>query len=150
MNINGYNFVLIYKIKPKKKTNGRIIQLQPQNRYKNRKTIALNKYGTGRFCQFRIPVDIEQSGVYVIIVNKKCKYVGECENLSSRYNMGYGQISPRNCFINGQETNCRVNKLILKEARAGKEIKLWFLKTTDYKHIEQKLRDNLLWPWNKI
>lgn len=150
MNLNGYNFVSICKIMPERSAEGLIIKFQPQSRYKNRKTIALNKYGAGRFCRFRIPSNINKSGVYIITVNKEYKYVGECEDLSSRYNMGYGQISPRNCFVGGQETNCRINKLILKEACAAKEIRLWFLKTANYKKIEQKLRASLLWPWNRI
>ena len=150
MNINGYNFRIICNVTPERDMNGKIVQYQPQGRYKNRRKIALNQYGDGNFCKFRIPANINRCGVYVITVGADRKYVGECENLSSRFNTGYGQISPRNCFVMGQETNCRINKLIFSEADKGREVNLWFLATDDYQRIEKQLRAQLNWPWNKI
>lgn len=149
MNLNGYKFVLICTIEPEKNTEGKVLQFEPQDNYDNKKAIRLNKYGMGKFCRFRIPANINRSGVYILTVNKEYKYVGECEDLSIRFNMGYGQISPRNCFTGGQETNCRINKLILEEALSGRDIKLWFLQTADYKRIEQVLRSKMLGQWNR-
>jgi hypothetical protein len=42
--------------------------------------------------------------------------------LSARFNAGYGNISPKNCFKGGQETNCRVNNLVHSAALAGERI----------------------------
>ena len=46
------------------------------------------------------------------------RYVGECANLSARFNVGYGNISPKNCFSGGQETNCRLNNLLYEAVLA--------------------------------
>jgi hypothetical protein len=64
--------------------------------------------------------------------------------------MGYGIISPRNCFKGGQETNCRVNNLVYEAASAGLKISLWFLQTGDYKAVESKLRATMEPEWNRI
>jgi hypothetical protein len=77
-------------------------------------------------------------------------YIGECVNLSSRYNAGYGQISPRNCFVGGQETNCRINNLIYGEATHSHKIELWFHQSDHYKSIEAELRKELNPAWNRI
>lgn len=77
-------------------------------------------------------------------------YVGECKNLTARFNTGYGQISPRNCFVGGQETNCRINKLILSEAVQGHGVRLWFMQTAAYKTIEMELRSIRRLPWNRV
>jgi hypothetical protein len=90
------------------------------------------------------------SGVYAIVIGKKVKYIGECSNLSVRYNTGYGIISPRKCFKGGQETNCRINKLICRAAKTNHKISLWFLKTKNYKAIEKQLRTYIEPEWNKI
>jgi hypothetical protein len=63
--------------------------------------------------------------------------------------MGYGTISPRNCFVGGQETNCRLNNLILQEASTGAKISLWFLPSDEYKAIEQELRASERPDWNE-
>jgi len=107
-------------------------------------------YGKGPFGKFRIPNNYNVSGVYAVVVEGELKYIGECLNLSSRYNMGYGIISPRNCFVGGQETNCRLNNLIYQTANAGRKISLWFMQTKDYKAIERKLRASDPPEWNRI
>lgn len=94
----------------------------PQSRYNNGKNLPVNRYGQGPFCKFRIPNGQHYSGVYAVMVGRQVKYIGECENLSSRFNMGYGNISPRNCFRGGQETNCRLNNLICEVAKRGESI----------------------------
>jgi hypothetical protein len=38
-------------------------------------------------------------------VDESKEYVGECRDLVKRFNSGYGQISPRNCFVGGRRTN---------------------------------------------
>jgi hypothetical protein len=120
----------------------------PQGDYANANGLRLNKYGNGPFCQFRLPADLVVEGVYALIVNDSVKYVGECESLASRYNIGYGQISPRNCYEGGQNTNCKVNNLILQLAEKGEVVHLWFHLTDNRKTIERGLLSTLTPPWN--
>jgi hypothetical protein len=90
-------------------------------------------------------------GVYILTVNGEPYYVGECENLSKRYNTGYGQISTRNCFKGGQSTNCRINKLIFEAYNNSSKVELWFLKTDRHKEIEAELIPimNVREKWNR-
>jgi hypothetical protein len=60
----------------------------------------------------------------------------KCANLSARFNAGYGNISPKNCFKGGQETNCRLNNLLHAALLGGQRISLWFFQTVEYKSIE--------------
>jgi hypothetical protein len=103
-----------------------VAEVNPQSRYANTKQLGLNKYGAGPFCKFAISSTYAECGVYAITVNAQVMYIGECVNLSSRYNAGYGQISPRNCYSGGQETNCRINNLIYEEATNSHDIECGF------------------------
>jgi hypothetical protein len=82
-------------------------------------------------------------------VYENAAYVGETENLTVRYNNGYGRISPRNCFQGGQSANCRVNNLILDAAKNGHRIELWFTKSSDRKTLEERLIARIRPPWNR-
>lgn len=84
------------------------------------------------------------------MVDEEVRYVGECTNLSARFNAGYGNISPKNCFKGGQETNCRLNNPIKMAARAGKDISLWFFQTADHKSVEAFLRTRLDAAWDRV
>jgi hypothetical protein len=118
--------------------------------YANVRGDPLNRYGAGPFCKFVIPRTFRQSGVYLIFAGDDLKYVGECANLSARFNAGYGNISPKNCFKGGQETNCRLNNLIYAATTSGKPLALWFHATPDYKAVEVVLRSKLRAPWNRV
>jgi len=150
MAIGRYQFSKVCDIEPLRNSAGEILELLPQERYENVQKLPLNNYGTGPYCKFKIPRNINDSGVYAIVVDDDVKYIGECVNLSSRYNMGYGNISPRNCFVGGQETNCRINNLILSAAVSGKNISLCFLKADNYKSIEAELRCQVHLDWNRV
>jgi hypothetical protein len=139
MKICQYEFAHICDIEPQKEKNGLVTSFAPQDRYKHKNRLPLNKYGAGNFCKFTIPKGYKVSGVYAILINKELKYIGECVNLSSRFNSGYGNISPRNCFKGGQETNCRINKLIYNAAKNGDDISLLFLNTGNHRTIENGL-----------
>jgi len=148
--IGGYDFRYICNIEPEREINGKVLAFMPQSRFENENHVALNKYGKGPFCKFKIPRNLEFPGVYALMEESDLKYIGECVELSASYNMGYGNISPRNCFIGGQETNCRINNLIFQQISAGLEISLWFFFTINYKSIESRLRALLLPSWNRI
>jgi hypothetical protein len=148
--IGGYDFRFICTIEPERKPSGEVLTFMPQTSFVNKNGLPLNKYGNGPFCKFKIPRNIEYPGIYALMEASDVKYIGECIALSSRYNMGYGNISPRNCFIGGQETNCRINNLILRQISAGSEITLWFLNTSNHKSLESQLRALLSPSWNRI
>ena len=148
--MGGIDFEHVCDIAPRRTTDGVIEAFMPQSRYANRRGLPLNTYGAGPFCKFAIPSSYPVSGVYIISLDGELLYVGETANLSKRFNAGYGNISPRNCFAGGQQTNCRVNSLILAAASAGRSIALWFHSTHDYKVREAALRSALRWTWNKI
>jgi hypothetical protein len=150
LEIGNVPFQFVCDIEPKTNPDGSVCKFMPQERYANERQLSLNRYGKGPFCKFKIPVNWNYSGVYALIVDEAVRYIGECVNLSSRYNMGYGNISPRNCFVGGQETNCRINSLIFSEARQQNRITLWFYRTTDYKTVESRLRAELQLDWNRI
>lgn len=137
-------------IEPLRGTDGSLRQHMPQERYKNARNLPLNRYGSGPFCKFTIPSRFQVSGVYVLTLDGAPQYVGECANLSARFNAGYGNISPKNCFKGGQETNCRLNSLLYTALLAGQRISLWFFRTADYKSLELTLRGTLRLTWNRI
>lgn len=147
--ILGIRFKLICNITPEIDSNGNPKEYMPQDKYRNEFGIPLHKYGKGPFCKFKIPSNIKETGVYVVLVNGQAKYVGECEDLSKRWNAGYGNISPRNCYIRGQPTNCRINNLMLGAFRLDHNIELLFCKTDNRFQVEKGLILKLQPEWNK-
>lgn len=129
MKIAGYDFHYVCDIELLRETDGTVRRFMPQDRYRNARNLSLNTYGAGPFCKFKIRNGSPTCGVYVLTVDDKVRYVGECANLTARFNAGYGNISPKNCFNGGQETNCRLNSLIYAEAQAESRLSLWFFHT---------------------
>lgn len=150
LSLGDYDFERVCTLEVERDQEGNIIEHLPQNRYSKAETTPLNRYGSGPFVRFKISSRLQRCGVYVLTVNEVPKYVGEAANLSKRYNMGYGNISPRNCFKGGQETNCRLNNAIFREVSQGSEVALWFYPTADYKAVELELRDEHRFEWNKV
>jgi hypothetical protein len=150
MNFAGYEFEFVGDIEPVREADGSVRQLMPQGRYKNSRNLPLNRYGAGPFCKFTITNRRPMNGVYVFSINGTARYVGECAKLSARFNAGYGNISPKNCFRGGQETNCRLNNLVYLAAAAGERISLWFFKTDDYKATEAVMRSKMKPVWNRM
>lgn len=112
----------------------------PQSRYVNTRNLPLHKYGAGPFCKFSVPPNAYgKTGVYAVLFDGVAKYVGECEDLGRRFNMGYGNISPRNCFEGGQQTNCRINHHVLMEGKKGSSAELFFHETEDRFRLESTL-----------
>lgn len=150
MLIGKVSFDFVCEIKPERKPAGNIDKYFPQSRYANKKNLPPNKYGQGPFCYFSIPeVYSGKSGVYLIKVDENIVYIGECVDFEDRFNTGYGIISPRNCFEGGQETNCRINNLILQTSESGSKISLYFCETSNRKSIESQLIDELKPEWNR-
>ena len=150
LKISNYEFDFVCKITPELEADASPKKFFPQERYDNKKNLKLNKYGKGPFCKFSIDRKYSfKTGVYVILVDDLIEYVGECDDLFKRFGMGYGNISPRNCFEGGQPTNCRINSDILSVFKLKKSIQLYFLETNDRFRIEHELIINLSTSWNK-
>jgi hypothetical protein len=81
----------------------------------------LNAYGDGVYCKFMtVPSPLaEQKGVYCFCIAGKVVYVGRSRaSFLRRINQGYGTIHPKNCYLDGQATNCHLNALIALEIDA--------------------------------
>jgi hypothetical protein len=141
----SYVFAEIAVIQPERDSAGRIIE----DLFSLGDGVAGNKYAGGPFCRFRVGQSIPDAGVYALTVGDRLQYVGECENLAKRYSStGYGRISPRNCHADGQSTNCKINSFILRQAKAGEAVTLWFHATEARKQVEAELIEALTPPWN--
>lgn len=140
MRLAGYEFEHICDTKPLRDRGGVCVRFMPQDRYQNARNLPLNRYGAGPFCRLRIPTThFHVSGVYVLTIDDDLRYVGECANLSARFNAGYENTSPKNCLKGRQETNCRLNNLVYAAALAGQHISLWFFQTANYKSEEKEV-----------
>lgn len=149
--IAGLPFQYICEIVPACHADGRPKEFMPQRGYKNSRNLPLHEYGQGPFCRYRIPNELNlKVGVYAILVDGQSRYVGETDNLGHRFNAGYGNTSPRNCFQGGQSTNCRVNNLILNAYKEGSSIWLLFHETADRFSIEATVLAALRPRWNLI
>jgi len=97
----------------------------------------LNKYGDLEYSTFYLANQDQHNlkGVYFYYLNDELKYIGRCrDNMKKRVNNGYGKISPKKCFIDGQSTNCKVNSLITKN-RDNIVLKMFVM--DDVKEIEE-------------
>ncbi len=150
----GRSFRIVGPILPVCDESGAVIKEFPQSRFHNDSDLPLNRYGDGPFCRFRVARGWRRSGIYVLIGGDDPLYIGECENLESRWGpTGYGTISPRNCYKGGQETNCRINNLIFNGAKTGTAFYLWFHPIKGDKRarlsVESELVSALHPSWNK-
>ncbi len=112
----------------------------------------LNKYGDSKFCEFKIETNLNDKGIYCFIENNKIKYVGRCtDNFKKRINQGYGKIHPKNCFIDGQATNCHLNSLINSSDSDNVKFGIYVMsdKTTDeIKELEKLILNYNKFDWN--
>ncbi|MGG3556274.1 hypothetical protein ABES23_06170 [Peribacillus frigoritolerans] len=80
----------------------------------------LNQYGDLKFGTFRIEDKryLSKKGIYAYSIDGEIKYIGRClDNFQKRVNNGYGRISPKNCYLDGRNTNCRMNNLIIENMK---------------------------------
>jgi hypothetical protein len=148
--IGQRSFVFQQRLEPARDAGGLIQEFRPQERFANTAGLPLHDYGEGPFCNFRITAAAGLAGVYAFVVDGEVRYLGECEDLRARFNAGYGNISPRNCFLGGQPTNCKINRFVLQEAQAGRRIDLYFCRTAlaERKAVEHELLSQISPPWN--
>lgn len=149
--LQTFPFRFVWAIEPDRDSDGRIREFMPQGRYKGAGTSRLNPHGNGPFCRFKFPRTLNVPGVYAVMVDDQVRYIGECANLSARWGLTqYGSIQPKNCYVGGQSTNCKVNNRVLLAARDGHAVKLWFHQTHEYKPCELVLRAALRPEWNSF
>ena len=75
----------------------------------------LNRYGDLQYRNFRLssPEFEPLTGVYAFFEGESLRYIGRCkDSLKKRITQGYGKIHPKNCYLDGQATNCRLNAKI--------------------------------------
>ena len=72
----------------------------------------LNPYGDLRYSTFHLSNTKFDycTGVYAYFEGEHLRYIGRCrDSMKNRINQGYGKIHPKNCYLDGQATNCHVN-----------------------------------------
>jgi hypothetical protein len=151
---SDWEFDLIGPVELDRDPSSALLELMPQARYREAASSKLHRYGAGPFCRFRIARGRRHAGLYVLTLNDEPVYAGECANLDMRWGPnGYGGISPRNCYHGGQQTNCRINALILASAKQGGILRLWFAAldadTDSRRDAETKLIQALTPVWNR-
>ena len=152
--IAGLSFSYVGPIRPQRDRRGEVVGELPQSKFRNERNLRLHKYGRGPFCRFRVAQGWQRGGVYILTNGDAPLYVGECQNVEDRWGTnGYGAISPRNCYIGGQETNCRINSLIYRGIKTGARFDLWFSTIAGDKQtrltVERELVAALHPPWNR-
>lgn len=111
----------------------------------------LNAHGDKTYCQFRMGEDPakRQKGLYLYALRDEIVYFGRSHDpFGKRVDQGYGKIHPKNCFVDGQSTNCHLNALI--EAQA-EDVALFVCTMTDNSEIdsfERALIQEWRPPWN--
>ena len=145
----GLPFLHVSRLEPDRSPDGTVTEFLPQARYAGAGRDRLNPHGVGPFCRFRAPGAPAKAGVYVVTSEGQVRYVGIAQNLAQRWGLaGYGSIQPKNCYVGGQSTNCKVNARVLGELKAGRNLDLYFLDSEDRQRIEARLIRDLGPPWN--
>ena len=149
MDLSGLLFVWTARIEPERDSRGEPLAFSPQSRYANAATSRLHPHGGGPFCRFKLHDLPSSSSVYAVTLDGDLAYVGIAGNLAVRWGSGqFGSIQPRNCYVGGQSTNCRINNLLLREARRRNRIELWRHETPEREEVESMLLDAFRPPWN--
>jgi len=123
------------------------LKLNGDNFYKN----FLNKNGDEIYSVFTLADTsiLNQKGIYLYKFGDSILYIGRCrDSLKKRINQGYGKITPKNCYKDGQSTNCHLNYRITSSEH---KIEFWFCSMTDLDEIsiiEKKLIKKFQPPWN--
>lgn len=124
--------------------------LDLKNRGDERYRKFLNAHGDKTYLGFKISDEevLTRTGIYCFLINSEIQYIGITHaSFEKRINDGYGKIHPKNCFIDGQPTNCHVNSQIfsLLSSHSFSEIEF-------YVHIFEDLEKELIQkyqpPWN--
>jgi hypothetical protein len=77
------DFHHVGRIEPGRGSDGEFLELMPQSLYRDAATIPLHACGAGPFCRFRVGRTRREPGLYVLTVDDKAFYAGECVDLFS-------------------------------------------------------------------
>jgi hypothetical protein len=113
--------------------------------------IFLNKYGDYKFSTFKLTDKsiFSKKGLYAYFLEDNLMYLGRCtDTFYRRLNYGYGIISPKNCYLDGQATNCHLNSLITKKADKIKLFIYIMLNDEEIKEKERNLIKKFRPKWN--
>jgi hypothetical protein len=131
-------------------SDGSPLEFRPADRFAQAATAKLHAFGAGPFCRLALPLLPAAPGVYILCSAESVLYVGEAQNIRARWGLsGYATIQPRNCYVGGQSTNCKVNAYVLTASRSGLPLQLWVRECDDRKAVEARLIRALQPPWNR-
>ena len=136
-------------IQPERHRSGEPVECRPESM----SNIPMHRYGQGPFCRFSVAQGQQWriSGVFIITCDDVARSVGETVNLA-RFWYHRGCITPAAVRQQGgQQTHCRINTLILGEAKQGTDIVLWFHSVEDAtarKELKARLISALRPPWD--
>jgi hypothetical protein len=111
----------------------------------------LNKYGDGVYSRFFIKDEkyLDKKGVYIYTLSDQLQYVGRCrDSFRKRINQGYGKIHPKNCYLDGQATNCHLNALITERRQEIRFFVHVAENNAEIEEIEKSLIALYSPPWN--
>lgn len=150
LKLAGFRFVYHSDLEPERSgLRRRPTEFMPQPEYGKASVTPLNPHGKGPFCRFKVRGLPVGPGVYALRIKGKIVYVGKSQYLAQRFGpSGYGSIQPRNCFVGGQSTNCKVNHNILKAVRSGRTVELWIHETSSPGPVEAKVIRDQKPEWN--
>jgi len=111
----------------------------------------LNRYGDEAYCEFCLddPKLLPLIGLYCFMVDGQIKYIGKStDSYAKRINQGYGRIHPKNCYRDGQATNCHLNALIAKCLARATFVACPLLEATEIESLERILIARERPEWN--
>ena len=100
----------------------------------------LNGYGDKLYCEFKLePTLAKSKGLYCYIIDNRIQYIGRSKKTFGERIKEYGKITPYNCLIDGQNTNCKINSLINENSNV--KIGLFEMNNCSDKEIERLEKD---------
>ena len=111
----------------------------------------LNNYGDKTYSHFGIvESDVDnKKGIYSYYLNDEIQYIGITkDNFKKRINSGYGKISPKNCYKDGQSTNCHLNWLISSSFKNIKFFVYIMDELEGIENLEKQLIEKYNPSWN--
>lgn len=113
----------------------------------------LNKYGDNKFCNYRVNEYLNDKGLYCYILDNEILYLGRSlKTFKERLNIDYGRITPYNCLIDGQATDCHINSLV-NEFSVNGNLKIGIYVMTnktneEIKCLEKQILSQFDFKWN--
>jgi len=111
----------------------------------------LNKNGDLRYSHFYIKDETvkKKKGIYLYTQKDEIKYIGRSKDpFGKRINQGYGKIHPKNCYIDGQSTNCHLNYLVSENKENIRFYVCLLLDDTEIVELEAELIMTYKPEWN--